>query len=224
MAEESNNSDVAGLKNELDEAISTLDRALLDAGRSASIIRDNIATIIGLAERAGEMEAAIARAREQLNLGIDRGGTPSLRAVPTPPAHEPIAGFSIEAPEEKAPELEPQAEIESVQEPEEGEAMVEEPAAAIEEPSETSRCLRLGVASKSGNLDLKEVDGSVNENPSVIDVALLDYDGRAATLKLWINDAADPTNVREALVSSLNSHLGEKNIELSLDFEEETAA
>ncbi|MCH8994745.1 MAG: hypothetical protein IH959_07225 [Chloroflexi bacterium] len=88
-----------------------------------------------------------------------------------------------------------------------------------------SHCLRLTVKSNSGSLDLKAVDGSVNENPAVVDVALLDYDGRKATLKLWVNESADPIGVRDALLGSLRRRLGdEQAAEVRIDFEESAAA
>ena len=78
----------------------------------------------------------------------------------------------------------------------------------------------MAVTSKGGSLDLKAVDSSVNENPAVVDVALLDYDGRQATLKLWINQSADPVGVRDALLGSLRRRLGDEgNAEVEIEFE-----
>ena len=101
------------------------------------------------------------------------------------------------------------------------EAPAGEPAPAVSEfDRPVPHCLRLGVSSKTGSLDLKAVDGSVNENPSVVDVALLDYDGRHATLKLWISGTADPYSVRDSLTASLRRRLGdEQDAEVRIDFE-----
>jgi hypothetical protein len=88
-----------------------------------------------------------------------------------------------------------------------------------------SHCLRLDVRSTVGSLELKAVDSAVNENPSVIDVALLEYDGRGATLRIWIDPSADPIGVREALLQSLDRNLaGSEDTEVQLDFEQEPAA
>lgn len=88
-----------------------------------------------------------------------------------------------------------------------------------------SRALRLRVGSKSGSLDLKAVDAAVNENPGVVDVALLDYDGRAATLKLWLSETEDPNALREALLESLRRRLGdEETAEISIELEDQSAA
>ena len=166
-------------------------------------------------------EAAMSRAREQLAVSFENGGaSPPLRAVPSLGPVEEI----------EAPVMEPDAHS-SRDSGKANESAAEQPelkeTAPIPAPSpsaKTSRCLRLAVSSKSGNLDLKEVDNSVNENPAVIDVALLDYDGRQATLKLWVNEAADPDGVRDALLSSLRNHLGKKDIELSIELEEDSSA
>ena len=212
--------DVSSIKTELDEALSTLDLALLEAGRSVAIVRGHVAQIVELADRSREMEAAMLRARELLAMSSENSSaTPPLRALPPVEPAEDIG----------APVMEPDAQFDrqpgktnsvAVEEPEQEEAA---PIPAPSPSAETSRCLRLAVRSKSGNLDLKEVDTSVNENPAVIDVALLDYDGRQATLKLWINEAADPDGVRDALLSSLRNHLGEKDTELTIESEEDSS-
>lgn len=221
MVEKAQTADVSSIKTELDQALSTLDLALLEAGRAVSTVRGQMAQVIELAERSREMEAAMSRAREQLSVSFDNGKvTPPLRALPS---LEPID-------EIEAPVMEPDAEFDQYADKVNAvldKQLERKETSSVPAPSpsaETSRCLRLDVTSKSGNLDLKEVDTSVNENPSVIDVALLDYDGRQASLKLWINEAADPDGVRDALKSSLRNHLGKKNIELSIELEDESSA
>ena len=221
MVEKVHTADVSSIKTELDQALSTLDLALLEAGRSVATVREQVAQVVELAERSREMEAAMSRAREQLAVSFENGGaSPPLRAVPSLGPLEEI----------EAPVMEPDAHS-SRDSGKANESAAEQPelkeTAPIPAPSpsaKTSRCLRLAVSSKSGNLDLKEVDNSVNENPAVIDVALLDYDGRQATLKLWVNEAADPDGVRDALLSSLRNHLGKKDIELSIELEEDSSA
>lgn len=220
MVEKVHTADVSSIKTELDQALSTLDLALLEAGRSVATVRGHMAQVIELAERSREMEAAMSRAREQLAVSFENGGvTPSLRALPSPepteeigaPVMEPDAQFDRYPGEANSVALDANQQGETASIP------------ATSPSAETSRCVRLGVRSKSGNLDLKEVDSSVNENPAVIDVALLDYDGRQATLKLWINEAADPDGVRDALLSSLRSHLGEKDTELTIELDDDSS-
>jgi hypothetical protein len=68
---------------------------------------------------------------------------------------------------------------------------------------------------------LKAVDGAVNDNQDVVDVALLDYDGREATLKLWINPEVDTEGVRQALLESLKNELGDDgSADAYIDYEE----
>ncbi len=212
MAEPANDSSTTGIAQELDDALATLDTALLQAGRSVAIIRQNLPQFAALDRVVREMEAAMARARQQLDTSWDSAEekTP-LRSVPRPESE------SLES---------MQNSLDSHADESDGTAADDsEPATAQQPGLSATRCLRLTVASKIGSLDLKAVDGSVNENPAVLDVALLDYDGRQATLKLWVNDSADPEGVREALVSSLRNHLGDaKQTDLSINFEPGSAA
>ncbi|MEX0786604.1 MAG: hypothetical protein WD939_08215, partial [Dehalococcoidia bacterium] len=214
MAQEAHNLDVSSLTNELDEALTTLDSALLQAGRSVSIIRANVAQFAQLGEAVREMESAMARARDQLSgsWGIAASpGSPQLHAVPAPtqvlpqPAQpapqEPSQAYESAYSEQPIAATEPYAGDDAPEGAGEPQDDDEPPAPQPDANIAAARCLRLGVSSKGGSLDLKAVDGSVNENPSVVDVALLDYDGRHATLKLWINDSADPNGVRDALIS-----------------------
>ncbi len=215
MAEQANDSSTTGIAQEMDDALATLDTALLQAGLSVAIIRRNLPQFAALDRVVREMEAAMARARRQLDTSWDSAEekTP-LRSVPLTATETP------ESPESTQNSLDSHAEESN------GTAADDsEPAPAQEPGLSTTRCLWLTVASKIGSLDLKAVDWSVNENPSVLDVALLDYDGRQATLKLWVNDSADPEGVREALVSSLRNHLGDaEQTDLSINFEPGSAA
>lgn len=209
MADAAKSGDVSNVTAELEGALSTLETALAQASRSAIVIRSNMAQITTLADTVREMETAITLARQSLSVplaGLRVAEQPALRAVPAreqpqpAPATEPT--IAAQTPVEAAPA----------------------PSLVSTEPgtgAQVSHCLRVGVTSKGGSLDLKAVDSSVNENPAVIDVALLDYDGRQATLKLWINQSADPMGVRDALLGSLRRRLGDEgNAEVSIDFED----
>jgi hypothetical protein len=205
MAEEVKNPEASSLTRELDGALAALDSALAEAGRAVAAIRSSIPQIDALAEVVREMEATITRARQ--NPSMPSGAAP--QATTSPP-------------------LRPVPAQEASSEPSEREAKTGEPTAIPSEPEPSrpdSRCLRLDVSSKAGSLDLKTVDESVNENSAVVDVALLDYDGRQATLKLWIDASADPKGVREALLESLQRRLGDdRDAEVRIAFEEESAA
>lgn len=60
-------------------------------------------------------------------------------------------------------------------------------------------CFRLEFESAAGRLDLRRVDDAVAAHPAVRDVALLDYDGRRATLKVWLAAGTTPSDVQQSL-------------------------
>ncbi len=88
-----------------------------------------------------------------------------------------------------------------------------------------SPCLLLDVRSPSGSLDLKALDASVGECPEVVEVALLDYDGSRASLKVWVDGTADPMAVRESMLDGLEQRLaGDAGAEIRIELEQESAA
>ena len=220
MAEESENSKAASLASDLTAALTTLDSALAEAGRAAAVIRSNVAQIVGLAEAVHEIEAAMARARQSLSMPTE--------AVPQEAAPEPAADGATPPESIAAPAASIAAPAEPIAAPAESIAAPAESIATPAEPERNapvSRCLRVDVSSRAGSLDLKAVDGSMSENPAVVDVALLDYDGRQAKLKLWIHASADANEVREELLESLRRRLGDdRDAEVRIDFEEQSAA
>jgi len=192
---------------QLEEVLRGLEHALSNAGAAATTARGKLNEISALEKRARELdvrlsdlEAAVIRARESLSIpmGSQQASFPQLHAV---------TSWDVEdEPDEPTPE--------------EG----EEPPAPRQH-SESARCLRLEVEKKIGSLDLKQVDAAVNEIPAVTDIALLDYDGRRATLKLWIGETEDPETISETLLKELRSRLGGEAIaELQVAFEDENAA
>ena len=219
--------------SELDTALNQLELALVDAGRSMAVVRRNVAQLTSLVDVVRELELAMSRARESLAAApsVTLTGQVSPQPLRPLPQAEPQPPIEPYAPPETAyAPPEPIARPETYYEAAEGapertpeeqpsfEYAADEPAGEAGQPA--SHCLLLGVASKIGSLDLKAVDGSVNENPAVVDVALLDYDGRKASLKLWINGAADPAGVRDALLGSLRRRLGEEDeAEVQIEFE-----
>ena len=204
MAEETRDPQKVTLEGELDVALATLESALAAAGGAVAAIRDTLPQVAALAAGVGEMEAAMARVRHQLGAS---SGAPPLRSVqPQVQPQDTPAGFP-------KPETEPDEPPPSVEEDQ------------TEAGGRVSHCLRLDVSTRASSLDLKAVDDSVNENSAVVDVALLDYDGRHATLKIWIEASADPNAVREALLESLQRHLADdEDAEVRIDFEEDSAA
>lgn len=85
------------------------------------------------------------------------------------------------------------------------------PQPSTQPPAVALTCFRLEFESKPGPLDLRSVDDAVGEHPAVRDVALLDYDGRKATLKVWIEQGTDPATVRDSLVEKATILFGTDN-------------
>jgi hypothetical protein len=207
------------LHEELDFALRTLESSLAEAGRAVSTVRGLLPRITALSEAVGELEDAMSRARQRL------GGAPGTSTY-TPPAAQPTLSPVPPSQPVEFPTSLPSPEPSTTPEPawDDTSNGDDEPAPA---PKNTtpSHCLRLDVRSKSGSLELKAVDDAVNENTSVVDVALLEYDGRNATLRVWIETSADPASVRETLLDSLERNLaGNQDADVTLDYEQESAA
>ncbi len=60
-------------------------------------------------------------------------------------------------------------------------------------------CFRIEFESAASPLDLRTVDDAISAHPAVRDVALLDYDGRRAALKVWITPDTTPAEVQSDL-------------------------
>jgi len=215
MADDITTSEPSNLARQLDDALTALERALAEAGSAIAAVRGSIANVVALEEwshalqaRVGEMEAAMIRARESLSVPLSAG------PQETPAWHlRPVTSWEADEDEESTRVAAPAA------------SEIEDEPAASATRGPVTRCLKLDVSRKVGSLDLKLVDSAVSESPGVADVALLDYDGHQATLRLWIAEGEDPDAVCETLVKSLRSRLGGESLaEVRIEFEEESAA
>lgn len=208
------------LVSDLDTALTRLESALTDAGQAIVTIRNCVPQISALVEVVNTMESAMTFARQRL------GGSSAeavLRAVPQqPPLPDPV--LALQPDPVLALQPEPAYSPEPELEPEPAPELADEPI-PVSTGVPTQYCLRLHITSKAGALDLKAVDNAVNEQPAVTDVALIDYDGRQATLRVWISGSDDAEAARKALGESLRSRLGDADsAEIDIDFEERVAA
>lgn len=178
--------------------LSTLDTALNDAVRAVTSLRAFIPQISALAEAVVTIESAVSQARQN----IDVGSTPVAAPAPQPAlrAIEPTP-----APAEAVTSPEPKRE--------------EQPATS----ATGTQCLRLQVTKTSGSLDLKTVDTAVNEYSEIVDLALLDYDGRQATLKIWVSGVVDRDALEQSLTANLLTRIGD-GAEVKIEFDQESAA
>ena len=174
------------LANELGAAIDELQIALQGASSAATRIKSLIPRVSGVNLLLDEIESMIQSRR--LEIGGER---------------ETLATFSrptLLVTESEQPLVPPVAPI-AAPDPVIEESTPETSSAPQPGRAETPEliCFRLEFQSNSGPLDLRAVDDAVSEHPAVRDVALLDYDGRRATLKVWITTDASPSDVQQAL-------------------------
>jgi hypothetical protein len=181
--------------SQFNQALSALTKALEDAATAAQALQLLVPTVEDLTRLIGELEARMDRARELLAQEAPRLGAEPVRPVEFQPREESRPTAPVEV------------------------ASEEQPAAYG-----GNACYLLEVRAISGPLDLKTVDNSVNASADVADVALLDYDGRRATLKVWFEGAADLPAARASLRDSLQRHLAGQPAEISLERSEEPAA
>lgn len=168
--------------DEMEQAFDQIAQGLAQVNEALGRLRGMAPRVAALEAVLGDLEMALARAR---------GGAPPI-AVESPPPEATAAAAAAEAGAPVA-ELEPAPAAET--------APGEAPVAA----DDGRRCYLLNVESVGSALDLRTVDQPIAENPQVLDVALLDYDGRRATLKVWLNADGDPSLVRDELESRLRA-------------------
>lgn len=182
------------LEAELGQAVDDLHAALqraADATTSIKALLPKVGAIGGLFD---ELDAVIRSGRQQI--GQNAGVSPTAFTRPTlvvpsaaaRPAPRPFA--AAESAGESAPTGEQPVEVIGRETPE----------SVRRAEAQGLTCFRLEFESRPGPLDLRTVDDAVSEHPAVRDVALLDYDGRKATLKVWIDGSASPGDVQSTLV------------------------
>jgi hypothetical protein len=182
-------SDTNGTNGELDAALQDLEHALARASDAAARIRQALPRIERMSTVFDELEAIIS---------ASRGGDVPAAAQPAP---EPTPARAPRAPRPKQPT--PILSEEPAVEP------ADTPTGGLAEPIETIAAaggeklisFRLEFESNPGPLNLRAVDDAISQHPAVRDVALLDYDGRRATLKVWIAPPASPDEVQQSLTA-----------------------
>jgi len=169
-----NNDTTAALAQDLAEAIDDLQAALLRASDAASRIKGLVPRVSAVNALLDEIESVIQSGRREIGSAPSAPFTrPTLVATPPQPERQPDdqpGAAAGDAPEEPRPQA-----------------------------SADITCFRLEFQSNGGPLDLRAVDDAVSEHPAVRDVALIDYDGRNATLKVWIVNTVSPAEVQQAL-------------------------
>jgi hypothetical protein len=167
------------LERELTQAIDALQAALQQASDATASIRALVPRVGAIGTLFTELDAVIRTGREQFGAAETPAYTRPTLVVPTEAPRPATAPATMTTDQVR-------------------QAIESRPTQA--EPSNRDLVsFRLEFESKPGPLDLRTVDDAVSEHPAVRDVALLDYDGRKATLKVWIDSDASPSDVQAAL-------------------------
>jgi hypothetical protein len=188
------------LSADLEQAVRDLQGALEQAGRASIRIRELLPQVERISSVFDELQS------------VFESGRRSVSAVPAPPALEQTAAALRPTP--ITPISSPKrgrqtaAQDAAASQPGANEWDVEatlaqkpgsEPAPADPPAIEPTTTFRLEFESHTGPLDLRAVDEAVGQHAAVRDVALLDYDGRRATLKVWIAATSSPAEVHATL-------------------------
>jgi hypothetical protein len=210
-------SDQTGMAGELNDAVDQLHDSLQHATEAAARIRMLLPKVTRIGAMFEELEAIFESGRQ--SLGAQAIGTP-----PSAARSQPTLVVAGAAPK-RTPETPPRAatrqqvseqlasEIETVP----PEASPAPPSPPVQQPfdipgiaanGEELISFRLEFESHPGPLDLRAVDDAVSEHYAVRDVALLDYDGRRATLKVWIVATASVAEVQQALADRAKRVMG----------------
>jgi hypothetical protein len=182
------------LEAELGQAVDDLHAALQRAADATTSIRALLPKVGAIGGLFDELDAVIRSGRQQI--GQNAAASPTVFTGPTlvvpgaaaRPAPQPFA--ATEGAGESAATGEQPVEVIGRETPE----------SVQRAQAQGLTCFRLEFESRPGPLDLRTVDDAVSEHPAVRDVALLDYDGRKATLKVWIDGSASPGDVQSTLV------------------------
>jgi hypothetical protein len=183
------------LTADLNDAIADLQDALDRAAEAGARIRRLMPRVGQMSAVFGELESIFANSRAP---AAEYDTAPPPRIAPERPTlvvtpSSPKRGkkpSQAEAVAEPEPDAAPAGDVAAP------DAWAPSEAMAYGEPTMT---VRLEVSSQGGPLDLRAVDDLVTQHPAVRDVALLDYDGRRATLKVWIAASVSAAEVQRAL-------------------------
>ena len=192
-----------GLENELSQALGELQTALGQASSATATIQSILPKVGAIGSLFDELDAVIRSGRQQI--ASQGGEAPATYPRPTlivPSAPQPVPQPFIAPAITSEPAFAtstPAATIEPATSATSG-IERETPESVQRAEAQGLVCFRLEFESRPGPLDLRTVDDAVSEHPAVRDVALLDYDGRKATLKVWIDGNASPSDVQNTLV------------------------
>jgi hypothetical protein len=189
-----------GLEADLNQAIDELHTALQTAANATDSIKQILPRISAIGSLFDEIDAVVRTGRQQIGATDTASAVYSRPTLVVPGAASSAVSPSPFAAEAATPA--PYVPAGNGAEPAAPAPLTVDSRREFSEAPGTPGlvCFRLEFESKPGPLDLRTVDDAVSEHPAVRDVALLDYDGRKATLKVWIDPkAATPDDIRNSL-------------------------
>jgi hypothetical protein len=190
----------AGIARDVSAAIDELTGALQQANAATAKLSGLLPRIEAIGSVLDELDTMLQSGRRQLGRDTAAPSAPAPITRPTlvvPATPEPADTWTAK-PQLEPPAIAPISSDERSWESDEPEDATSETIAQAQARADTVS-FRLEFESRSGPLDLRTVDDAVSEHPAVRDVALLDYDGRKATLKVWIEASASPADVQQSL-------------------------
>ncbi len=208
-------SNQTGITSDLTDAVDQLHDSLQRATDAAARIRTLLPQVNRIGAMFQELESIIDSGRQSAR---------ATQATTTPPAMPTRPTLVVPG---TAPASAPEAPRQAARPPASGQPATPINMVAVPEPSppaaleqqrfdipgiaargEELISFRLEFESRQGPLDLRAVDDAVSEHPAVRDVALLDYDGRRATLKVWIASTASVAEVQQTLSDRAGQIIG----------------
>jgi hypothetical protein len=185
-----------GLEQELNTALEDLRTALQRADDATANLQRLVPRVTQIGALFDEIAAAISTGRQQLGGPSGAGYSRPTLVVPGEPAPAPQM-------RQDDPWTQLATTFSDADQPH-----TMRPADHMPPSAASMTSFRLEFDSQPGPLDLRAVDDAVSEHPSVKDVALLDYDGRKATLKVWIDPSSSPSDVQNALIAKATQIFG----------------
>lgn len=186
------------LSGELNDALRELEDALERATSASARIQSLLPNVSSMSAVFGELEAILEAAKHNGSGAATARPRPTLVVPAGAPKRTKRAQAVVEVATPSAPLTDEWRVDDAAPAPLPVEIATPVPEATASEPLIT---FRLELESNPGPLDLRAVDEAVNQHPFVRDVALLDYDGRRATLKVWVSATTTAAEVQESLIA-----------------------
>jgi hypothetical protein len=203
------------LDQELRRTVDDLESALAQAADAAAELRRLIPRVSAIDAMLDELDSTLHASRQRLSVGEQAPPASNHESRPrlplaTMPTTEALPDAALDPWSHIATALPPSSPAPG-DERHVPDGDVRLDSASAESAGSPLLCFRLEFESRPGPLDLRTVDDAVSEHPAVHDVALLDYDGKHASLKVWIDETSSPAGVQEMLIERAREIFGADN-------------